>query len=196
MESTERAPSRAAASGLSRPLSECVGVFTTPRFVVRPLMSDDEGLYQRLYCDPQTMQFIDTPLSTSEAARSFRVALRATTELGSGSAILAIRSAVAERAIGVCGVSIGVPRLDTAEVGVALESTERGKGYAREILGTLMQRVFEACDVSEIWVRYVPSQKEVVRLNRSLGFVVSGVRPTDDEIRQMAFVRRHEWKFV
>jgi RimJ/RimL family protein N-acetyltransferase len=175
---------------------ESVDTFATVRFSLRPLDSGDEALYQALYCDSDTMRFIGTPLSTEQATRSFRAALKQTIEPYAKSRFFAVSLRGSMPQIGICGVSFGVPRLDTAEVGMALVTSVRGRGYSHEILGAFIDHVLGASEVEEVWVRYVATQKEVVRLNRGLGFVVSGVQPYEDDSRQMAYVRRNEWKAV
>ncbi len=168
--------------------------FAATRFSLRPLSLDDEDLYRKLYCDSDTMRFIGTPLSTDQATRSFRAALRQTAEPQAKSRFFAVALKSVRPPIGVCGVSFGVPRLDTAEVGMALVTSARGRGYSREILGAFVDYVLNVSDVVEVWVRNVASQTEVVCLNRGLGFVVSAMLPHGDDTREMAYVRREDWK--
>ena len=106
----------------------------TSRFILRPLAMGDETLYSDIYCDPETMRHVGPHLSTEQAARSFRAALRQTADPQAKVRFLVAVEKATGIALGICGATLGVPRLASAEIGIMLRGTARGQGFSHEVL--------------------------------------------------------------
>ncbi|MDZ4813726.1 MAG: GNAT family N-acetyltransferase [Pseudomonadota bacterium] len=163
------------------------------RFNLRPLAAGDEVLYHDIYCHPETMRYVGAPLSTGQATRSFLAALKQNAEPLAEVRFLVAVDDSSGIASGICGATIGVPRLGSAEIGIMLTSSARGQGFSHEILGRFIDYVFATFEVEQVWVRYAVEQAAVVLLNRGLGFVVSERLSPDDDARWTAYIRRDAW---
>jgi [ribosomal protein S5]-alanine N-acetyltransferase len=167
--------------------------FPSSRFALRPLSLQDEPLYREIYCDSDTMRHVGRPLSPEQAVRSFHSALRQTNRLRSQAFFVAVIDNSTGASIGICGATLGVPRLGSAEVGIMLRSDARGKGNSRYVLGGFIDSIFESFCVEQVWVRYEVKQEAVVRLNEGLGFVVCDEPPSMFAGSQTAYIRRDTW---
>ncbi len=165
----------------------------TSRFTLRALSLQDESLYQEIYCDSDTMHYVGSPLSSEQATRSFRAALRQTGRPQAKALLVAVIDNSTGASIGICGATLGVPRLGSAEVGIMLKRAARGNGYSRYILGGFIDSIFKSLCLEQVWVCYEARQEAVVRLNEGLGFVVCDESPSKFAGGQSAYIHRNAW---
>lgn len=160
---------------------------------LRALEASDESLYREIYCDTETMRFVGEPLSSDQATRSFRAALRHAAKPDAGALFLVVIDKTTGAQLGICGATLGMPRLGSAEVGIMLTRLARGKGRSHDALESFIDHVFESFDVNQVWVKYAVEQVAVVRLNEGLGFIVSEQNLQGSTFNQTAYIDRSEW---
>lgn len=142
--------------------------FATGRLVMRPLSGVDAAIFQELYTDAQTMQFIGTPLSPERATRSFRKYMKAP---AAKQLLFAIREKAGGPAIGICAVQQLDEQGRRAELGIMLRPAVHGQGFAKESLSALIAHAFKWLAVDELWARVAAAHAVVERLVLSVGFV-------------------------
>ncbi len=168
------------------------------RFVVRPLADSDAALYVELYSDAETMRYIGAPLSAELAARSFRAALRQTTAPRTKTFFLVVTDAMTSTPLGVCGATLGVPRLGDAEVGIVLTKATRRQGFSYGAFGRFIDHVFQTFRCERVWVRYTVGHIAVERMIGGLGFSTDLELSTETQPRQWreASLHRNMWHGV
>lgn len=141
------------------------------RIELRPLREADEALYCGLYTDPETMIHIGPPLSASQAASSFRSALRTT-------AVQPRIFVVVEKATGATTGLCGWQRPDKAEqqveIGILLDAQGRSRRYSIEAIAMVLDLAFAALPIDTVWVQYHRANAAADRLFRSLGMQLQG----------------------
>lgn len=165
---------------------------TDRRFDLRLLSGGDAALYRSIYCDADTMRYVGAPLSQTAATASFEAALRLNDRRPALSQFLVILNRLDAREEGICGIRHGVPRLGAAEIGMMLKGSAREQGYSHEILGHVMDHVFQSSAVEAVWVRYLGEHVAAERLVAGLGFEQSQL-VADDDPRRWAHLDRVRW---
>lgn len=144
--------------------------FETRRMRLRLLNADDEFLFCSLYTDPSVMRFIGPLLSARQAARRFQWIIEGMQQLPVSWLYLVMSEKESGQSLGICGV----PQFSTGatkfEVGLVLTSGARSRGYAREGLAALMERLFSLPSVDEIRAKFYAENQAARRLVVALGF--------------------------
>lgn len=169
--------------------------FATERLQLRPLDPADEALYHELYTDPDTMRFIAAPLTVEQAANSFRKVLAR--QCGSslkGRCLVMLEQATLQP-VGICGTSQYDTEGRRLEVGILLTPEARRRGFAREALTALLERIFAMSSVQEIYVRFSARCPAVERLNIRVGFTpcAGDVQEEGPLSKRVWSVRRSSW---
>jgi|SRR6185312_8668559 len=142
----------------------------TARLRLRPLMAGDEAFFCTLYADPETMRHIGPALSGAQAADAFRSILGGMQRRPPGCAYLAMLDKTSLQPLGICGV----PRLDASaiglEVGLVLTAPARSRGIAREGLVALVNSIFAATAVEEVWARLAKENLAAQQVAAAIGF--------------------------
>lgn len=153
----------------------------TGRLLLRPLDVGDEALFRALYTDVETMRFIAAPLSDGEAARMFHRILAAMATQPPTCKYLVMLDRASRQAIGLCGL----PRFDFSaarqEVGLVLTTSARSRGFAREGLTALVDRIFRALPADEVWARFSEENVAAHRLVVAAGFNACEGRSQEQE---------------
>ena len=143
----------------------------TARLFLRRLRPADLVAYCRCYQCAETMDYIGRPLSVAAASASFAEAVKRQDEpwAGPGARLrIAISSNEHTELEGLLAVD-GCSSPYTAEVGVLLQHSLRGRGMAHEALGALIQRL-EQMGVLRTQLRADPRNEAMLRLASRLDF--------------------------
>ncbi|HEY8682011.1 MAG TPA: GNAT family N-acetyltransferase [Rhodanobacter sp.] len=144
--------------------------FESERLHLRPLDEGDGALFHGLYTDPETMRFIAPPLSTEQAASKFRKIVVRQREPSLRWRFLAILEKATRKPVGICGTSRYDAEALRLEVGIVLNPGAGSRGFAREALAALMNRVFAVSSIDEIWVECSMLYPAVERMVSAVGF--------------------------
>ena len=157
---------------------------------LRALADTDLALYQALYTDAQTMQFIGPCLTEEQSARSFRAALAPGGHLN-GQRFLVAELGEPPHAIGLCGLSLSV---QGAELGIILLRQFRGSGIARATVSLLVNHTFEQFTGDWICVDYGALNLRAARLFAALGFLARNGFAAKNPTRSLAWLARRQWQ--
>ncbi|HZP66210.1 MAG TPA: GNAT family N-acetyltransferase [Rudaea sp.] len=148
--------------------------FETERLRMRPLEEGDEALFVGLYTDAETMRFVGPALTREEAARTFRRML-SQGRRGKPMFLTIVEKSFGHK-VGMCGVPAFDAHAADLEIGIMLCREARGRGYSKEGLAGLTQRLFATLPVQELWVEYASEHEIVDRFMRSIGFSPNATR--------------------
>jgi RimJ/RimL family protein N-acetyltransferase len=142
--------------------------FASSRLLMRPLSGADAGIFQELFTDARTMEFIGPPLSPQRAARSFKkyVDSSAARQL-----FFVIIEPLLGQAIGLCALQELDERRRSVEVGIMLKPAFHARGFATEGLAALVGHAFGLLPVDEVRAQVAAINTVVERLVLSVGFV-------------------------
>lgn len=144
--------------------------FDTQRLHVRPMCEGDQALFCDLYCDPQSMRLIGTPLSREAASRLFRQILGMQQAQPMRCLSLVIEAPPPGLAIGLVGCPGFDPCAERVEIGLMLRRLAHGNGYPREVLVAFVRRLFTVLPLGEVWAQYPAANKAADRAVRNIGF--------------------------
>lgn len=121
--------------------------FSTPRLTLRPLQPADKDFYCSLYCDPQVMKYISTPMTKTQAERAFKLSLKLTEQAHSYYSIVVLTEVVSNRLVGIVGLTAEQAKLHrqpwfqakTLEIGIMLSPKFYNQGYGRESISHFVQ---------------------------------------------------------
>ena len=148
-------------------------VIDTPRLVLRPLVFDDAGWVYELNHDPLWERFIgNRGVATVDDAHDY-IARSQQQMQEWGFSLLAITEADTERPVGLCGL-IRRPYFEPPELGFALLSEARGKGYALEAARYMVNFAKRQLGLSELLASVKPNNSRSIRLLESAGFTRMG----------------------
>lgn len=170
--------------------------FETERLHMRPMVSGDEALYCGLYTDPETMRFIAPPLSADDAASSFQKVVARQREPSIRGRVLVILERTTLQSLGICATSkhdAGDLRL---EVGIVLKPEACARGFAREALTALMERVFAVSTTQEICARFSAHSPAAKRLHSRMGFThcTDELGEEGKVLTRFCWVHRSSWR--
>lgn len=141
--------------------------FDTARLRARALCDADERLFITLYCDPEIMRFIATPLTPERAAQRFRAAIEDNGETG---VTLTVIERVTGHPIGICSL-YKIDRIRRlAESGIILLPEYQALGYAQEGVAALVTKAFAKLPINEITARVAGAHSIAQRVVINLGF--------------------------
>lgn len=187
-------PPAAMPEGSPRHLLALFG-FDTERLRLRAMEASDEAFFCSLYADPQTMRFIGPPLSVERVVMAFRRIINGLQAEFPESLHLIMRRRDTGQPVGLCGVPrchAGATRL---EVGLVLAPGEHSRGYAREGLAALTDRIFAKTSVGEVWARCSAEHHAAQHLCMAVGFspCMDAMEQGASESTQIWAVRRDAW---
>ncbi|GAA0671477.1 GNAT family N-acetyltransferase [Rheinheimera tangshanensis] len=143
-------------------------VISSSRLLIRPLAEQDLQLYLDLYTNTASMAFIGKPLLPEKAKHSFQIALGLNANTPFKRLFLTI---VAHgQSAGLCAINQWNSETAEVEVGIMLLRPWHGKGYAREALAALIQRVQLHFQGAVIKGDLDPKNKAAVQLVVKTGF--------------------------
>lgn len=146
----------------------------TPRLRLRVLRASDVAFYCGLYSDLDTMRYIGPPLDDARAVRSFRTARAALRRAPAGLITFVIADRATRTPIGIGSLAFGAAEQRDVEAGIILHGAARARGYAREALAALVERVFAACPVDRIRALHSVDHSVAGRTIGSVGFERAG----------------------
>lgn len=131
------------------------------------------SLYQRLYGDSSTMQFIGPCYDQAQSAEFFRRCLQQSKHPTSPWYYFAIRLHQQQQAIGF--VSLIPTQYPAApfELGIMLSAEARGQGYADEALTALFLHCFTILELPALLARVNPENKGATKHIRHFGFIAA-----------------------
>ncbi len=165
---------------------------TSDRLELRRLCAQDAELYCGLYTDSDTMRCIGPTLTTQQAARSFRAALRIGTRPLDGPLFITIVERASQNSLGLCAIQQIVMR--RAETGVIVKAAARGRGFATESLRAVIEWGFVTLPLEHIWVRCSVHNTIAERLFRTVALTrqpAAGPEPS----QVIWSVDRKSWHF-
>ena len=128
-------------------------------------------LYQTLYADPVTMQYIGPCYQKEQSAVFFQNCLEKTEQSDSGWHFYAIQLPVQAEAIGLVSL-IAKPFTDAPyELGIVLKATSRGADYAIEALTALFLHCFTAAKIPALLACGDAQNPGMMKLIKYFGFV-------------------------
>jgi RimJ/RimL family protein N-acetyltransferase len=142
----------------------------TPRLRLRVLRASDEAFYCSLYADPDTMRHIGPPLDEARAVRCFRAARAALRRTPARLITFVITGKETWAPVGIGSLAFGAAEHRDVEAGIILHGAARARGYAREALAALVERVFAACPVDRIRALHSVDHSVAGRTIGSVGF--------------------------
>lgn len=152
----------------------------TPRLRLRVMGEGDEGLYCRLYTDPQVMHHIARPLAMDVARRSFQVAREQAIERPMRRPWWVIHEAASMADVGV----VGLVREDAvAEMGIVLLPHAQRRGIAREAMSAVATYAMETGLVTQLWLRHAPHNLAMAAVASRLGLTREDDGPGPDSCR-------------
>jgi RimJ/RimL family protein N-acetyltransferase len=162
---------------------------------LRMLQPSDESFYREIYCDAETMRYIGEPLSSDQATRSFRTALKRAACESSTSIVRIVVDARTCTKLGICGATLGVPRLGYVEAGVVLSRNARDKRLSRGIFMGFVEYLFTSSSTMRVQVRYAMANIAMRRLALSLAFepCESPIDRGNFDPWSWAFISRERW---
>lgn len=130
--------------------------FSTPRLTIRPLQLADKDFYCSLYCDQQVMKYIATPMTTTQAERAFKLALKLTEQAHSYYSIFVLKETASNNLVGIAGLTAEQAKLHrqpwfqakTLEIGIMFLPQFYNQGYGRESISHLVK-----CALPELMTR-------------------------------------------
>ncbi|OOG64731.1 hypothetical protein B0E46_04785 [Rhodanobacter sp. B04] len=162
--------------------------FETRRMRLRLLNSNDEALFCSLYTDPSVMRFIGPLLSARQAASRFQWIVAGMRQLPASWLYLVMSEKESGQSLGICGVPQFSASATRFEVGLVLTSGARSRGYAREGLAALMERLFSLSSVDEIQAKFFAENQAARQLVVALGF-----RDCTDASMEPEHLRERTW---
>lgn len=154
--------------------------FETPRLHLRPLGGDDEGLYCRLYTDPEVMRHIGAPLSAEAARTAFATVTRLMRQDAPTMRLWALRDRGPGVDIGILALLRHAHEPGTREIGTMLLVAAQGRGFAVEAQTALLDWVFDTQGVGIVCSSHAPGHGAVIGVKHRLGFVRAGRGGTVD----------------
>lgn len=148
---------------------------TTPRLLLRPLVTEDACALFAIFSDPQVMQYWNTPPWSCEAVavdfiRAERQAMQAGQRL-----TLAIVDKDSGRLLGKCLLFNYQHDSRRAEIGFGIASFAWGKGYVQEAAGELLRHAFETLGLNRVEAEIDPLNTASGRALERLGFSQEGL---------------------
>lgn len=167
--------------------------FDTPRLHLRPLDASDEALYCRLYCDPDVMRHIGTPLSPEAARAAFATVIGLMRRDAPTMQVWVMRDRAFGADVGILALIRHADMPDAREIGAMLLVEGQGRGFAVEAQTALLDWVFDAQGVRTVWSRNAPGNAAAAGVRLKLGFVRAPDGPGEGgEVRwQMSRERWH-----
>lgn len=131
----------------------------------------ERELYQQLYADPLTMQYIGPCYPAEQSAFFFKHCLEKTVNPDSGWFFYAIQLFNQTDAIGFISL-IAKPFVEAPyEIGILLKTTARGLGYAEEALTALFLHCFTEAKVPALLACVDPDNPGMQKHIKGFGFV-------------------------
>ncbi len=149
------------------------------RLTLTAITQAELALYQSLYGDPVSMQFIGPCYDPAESAVLFQRCLKRAEQANSGWHFFSIQLAgqheqhEQQKVIGFITLIAKKSNVAPFEFGIALSTAERGLGYAAEALTTLFLHCFCQANIPALSARVNPNNKRMLKHIRQFGFVVA-----------------------
>lgn len=140
------------------------------RLTLSAMAETELSLYQQLYGDASTMQFIGPCYDQAQSEQFFRRCLKQSMHLQSPWYFFAIRLHQQQQAIGFISLIPTQHRAAPFELGIMLSAEARGLGYADEALTALFLHCFLEAKQPSLLARVNPSNKGAVKHIRNFGF--------------------------
>lgn len=142
----------------------------TPRLVLRRLTERDAGFLLELVNDPDFLRNIgDRGVRSLADARGYlrQGALASYRRHGFGHYLVALRGS--GEAAGICGLARREP-LDAPDLGFAFLPAHRGRGYAAEASGAVLEEAREVHRLVRVLAVALPDNVPSIRVLEKLGF--------------------------
>lgn len=141
------------------------------RLSLSAMTSAELTMYQNLYADPVTMQYIGPCFDKEQSAIFFKNCLKKTEKADSGWHFFSIALNGQKEAFGFISL-ISKPFVQAPyELGIILSSTARGLGYADEALAALFLHCFVDAQVPALLACVNPNNLGAVKHIKHFGFV-------------------------
>lgn len=161
--------------------------FESPRLLMRPLRAEDEVFYCSCYTDPVLMQHISEPLTHESAVRSFKAAIKVSTEIPIPRYTWVIQEKTSGLAAGLLAMFCdqAKPAPLTAELGTIMLIHFQNKGFTVEALAALADIAFNTLRLEALLVKHKAENIAVAGVMGKLGYL----RDTSDPCE----IERHVW---
>jgi RimJ/RimL family protein N-acetyltransferase len=145
----------------------------TPRLRLRILRASDLAFYCALYAEADTMRHIGPPVDEATAVRRFRAARAALRRTPARLTTFVIADRTTRAPLGIGSLAFAAEQRDV-EAGIILHGAARARGYAREALAALVERVFAVCPVDRVRALHSVDHSVAGRTIGSVGFERTG----------------------
>ncbi len=151
-------------------------LLTTNRLVLRAMSTADIDAFIEMRSDPETMQFIPSPLiKDAHSAICWMKEVAEQTKQGT-CLHWAITSRINSAFMGTCGLFHWQPLHRRAETGYMIKKEFRKSGIATEAMQSLLDYGFQALDLHSIHASVMCRNEASLLLLRKLGFQLEVVR--------------------
>ncbi|MBU2279285.1 MAG: GNAT family N-acetyltransferase [Gammaproteobacteria bacterium] len=156
------------------------------RLTLTAITQSELALYQSLYGDPVTMQFIGPCYDPAESAVLFQRCLKRTEQANSGWHFFSVQLAgqlqhhaqhEQQKAIGFITLIAKKSNVAPFEFGIVLSTARRGLGYAAEALTALFLHCFCQANIPALLARVNPNNNGMLKHIRQFGFVAAPAEP-------------------
>lgn len=143
------------------------------RLTLSTITDAELSLYQRLYGDSSTMQFIGPCYDQAQSAEFFRRCLQQSKHPTSPWYYFAIRLHQQQQAIGFISLIPTQYPAAPFELGIMLSAEARGQGYADEALTALFLHCFTLLELPALLASVNPDNKGATKHIRHFGFIAA-----------------------
>jgi RimJ/RimL family protein N-acetyltransferase len=150
------------------------------RLTLTAITQSELALYQSLYGDPVSMQFIGPCYDAAESAVLFQRCLKRTEQADSGWHFFSIQLAgqhEQQKVIGFITLIAKKSNVAPFEFGIVLNTAGRGLGYAAEALTALFLHCFCQANIPALLARVNPNNNGMLKHIRQFGFVAAPAEP-------------------
>lgn len=144
-------------------------IVETPRLLIREWRPSDIGAAEAIYQDPETMQYMGAGAPYEPAVVAAAIGVAITKHRERGYAMWALEERATGALVGHCGLQ---PLGDEVEIGVLIERSRWGRGYATEAEQAVLGVGFTTLGLSKIVALVQPANVASVVLLRHLGFEI------------------------
>jgi ribosomal-protein-alanine N-acetyltransferase len=174
-------------------------ILSTPRLHLRPLRAEDVSHLHESFSDPETMRFMDRPLSYSLADTKRQMAVL-TLRLPEWVATWSLVCRETGKVIGFVNYHHREIWNRRLEIGFMLSRPSWGRGLMSEALRAVLDYCFATLDTNRIEVTVNPDNRAAIAMIERLGFSAEGgplrerqlVGTTYRDLMMYALLRR-EW---
>ena len=161
----------------------------TDRLLLRRLEPDDAAFILELVNDPDWHRFIgDHGVQTLDDARRYLDAGPLTMYRQHGHGLNLVLDKASNQPAGLCGL-LRRSDLDEPDLGFALLPAYRGRGFAFEAAGAVLEHGFDGLGYEQVVAIANPANAASIGLLERLGFVFDGHRQTEPNAARTALYR-------